>query len=80
MQFVSSNDELNSPATTTTTTTVSSDEYDIDLVKNIFNLYDNDHTGYITIEAFLTIIKENWPLNLDDNVSFIIFSSFFYFK
>jgi hypothetical protein len=52
----------------TTTTTTAANEYG-DLLKDIFNMNDGDQNGYITIESFLTIIKENWPMSLDESVS-----------
>ena len=39
-----------------------------DLLKGIFNKNDVNQEGCITIQSFLTIIKESWPMNLDDNV------------
>jgi|LakMenEpi03Aug12_release.lakeMendotaPanAssembly.Ray.scaffolds.fasta_scaffold2654281_1 Ca2+-binding EF-hand superfamily protein len=65
--------------------TTSTNESD-DLLKNIFNINDVNQDGCITIHSFLTIIKENWPNNLDDNVSErvkefeINFKSIFYFR
>ena len=47
----------------------STNEYD-DLLKNIFNINDINQEGYISIESFLKIIKENWPKNLDESVSY----------
>lgn len=46
--------------------TTSTSESD-DLLKNIFNINDVNQDGCITIQSFLTIIKENWPMNLDEN-------------
>jgi Ca2+-binding EF-hand superfamily protein len=48
--------------------TTSTSESD-DILKNIFNINDVNQDGCITIQSFLTIIKESWPNNLDDNVS-----------
>jgi hypothetical protein len=37
------------------------------LMKSIFD--QQSEYGYLTIDTFLIIIKENWPSNLDDRVN-----------
>lgn len=55
-----------------TTDTNSNNEYD-DLLRDIFNMNDVNKEGFITIQSFLTIIKENWPSSLDESVSHVLF-------
>jgi hypothetical protein len=39
------------------------------LLRSIFNSNDKANTGYISLDDFLTITKENWPDNsFDDKV------------
>ena len=54
--------------TTTTTTTMMTSEQD-DFLRDIFNKSDADQDGYLSIDDYLSILKEGWPLeNLDENV------------
>jgi Ca2+-binding EF-hand superfamily protein len=50
---------------------INTDDYN--LFKDLFNFYDQTGTGYITIEKFIAITKENMPDNLKNDDELNIF-------